>query len=111
MFFDAHVGPFRMAAEGGEHRHFGIEAKRVIAPLAGGDHAPVEVEDAGPFQAVKSGNGAPVPRWRERRDDAQALFALGWSPTLRLARNSLISRSSSHNRASTGSAISLHGVP
>ena len=44
-FLDVDLGPFGMAAEGGEHRHVGIDPQRIIAPVAGGDHPAVEVED------------------------------------------------------------------
>ena len=60
-FLDADLGPLAMAAEGREDRHVGIDPKRVIAPVPGGDHPPVKVEDAGQFPAVECGDRAPVP--------------------------------------------------
>ena len=76
-FFDADFGPLGMAAIGREDGDFGIDAQRIVAPMTGRDHAPVEIEDPGKLHAVESGNRAPVPRARERRDDAQALLAFG----------------------------------
>src|SRR5215213_11901279 len=64
-------------AESREAGHVDAEVHCIIAPMAGGDHASVEVEDAPQLQPVESGQRAPVPGARERRDDAQALFALG----------------------------------
>jgi hypothetical protein len=46
-FLDADLGPFGMAAEGREYRDIGSDSERIIAPMSGGDHAPVEVENAG----------------------------------------------------------------
>src|SRR4051812_34828103 len=116
VFLDADFGPFGMAPEGSEHGDVGVDPKRIIAPVAGGDHAAVEVEDAGQFVAVEAGDGAPVPEVRERRDDAQALLTLGWGwravlITFSSLRSSSISRSSSAMRARTGSTSSPHGVP
>ena len=76
-FLYAHFGPFGGAAEGDEGRNFGIERQAVIAPVAGGDHPSVKVEDPLELDPVESGNGTPVPRMRKRRDDAQALFTFG----------------------------------
>jgi len=70
-------GPLGMTAESGEDRHIGIDPKRIVAPVAGGDHPPVKVEDPLELLAVESGDWAPVPGRRERRDDAQALFTFG----------------------------------
>ena len=66
-FLDADFGPLGMAAKGREHRHVGIDPQRIIAPVAGGDHPTVEVEDAGKLRAFEvaigrrsqgAGNGA-----------------------------------------------------
>ena len=115
-FLDADFRSLGMAAEGGEQGEVALEADGIIAPMTGRDHPPVEVEDAGPFQAFESGNSLPVPIMRERGNDVHALLAFCRGvpgPTLlfRSARKAAISRSSSHNRASIGSAISLHGMP
>jgi hypothetical protein len=40
-FLDPDLRPLRMAAEGGEDRHVRIDPQRIIAPVSGGDHAPV----------------------------------------------------------------------
>ena len=78
-FLDPHLGPLAMAAVGREDRNVGIDPQRIIAPVAGGDHSSIEVEDPQKLLSVEAGNWAPVPGWRERRDDAQALltFACG----------------------------------
>src|SRR6478609_1218378 len=65
------------AAEGGEAGDVDVEMHRIVAPMPGGDHAAVKVEDATQLAAVESGQRPPVPWSRERRNDAQALFALG----------------------------------
>ena len=76
-FFNPYFGPFGVAAEGREYGHVGVDAKRIIAPVARGDHPPIKVEDASELAPVERGNRAPVPSGRERRDDAQALLILG----------------------------------
>ena len=85
-------GRSRMAAVGREHRHVGIDPKRVIAPVPGRDHPPVEVEDADQFPAIESGDWAPVPRMRERRNDAQALFTFGWGWRARLEHRNFLAQ-------------------
>ncbi len=115
-FFDAHVGPLAVSAEGGEHRDVGIDAQRIIAPLPGGDHPAIKVEDALQFHPIECRNLAPLPRSWERRDDAQALltFGRGARSALNAAislRNASISRSSSDSRTRIGSTSSPHGVP
>ena len=45
-FLYPHLGPLGGSAEGREHGHIGIEPHAVIAPVAGGDHPSVKVEDA-----------------------------------------------------------------
>src|SRR4051794_24539231 len=104
------------AAEGGEAGDVNVEMHRIIAPVAGGDHAAVEVEDALQLAPVESRQCPPVPWSRERRNDAQALFALGAGErrALRAAtslRSSSTSASSSASRARPGSTSSPHGVP
>ena len=81
-FLDAHLGPLRMAAEGREDGHVGIDPKRIIAPMTGRDHAPVKVEDAGQFLAVEAGDRAPVPDGSGTARRRSSAFDLG----LRLAR-------------------------
>src|SRR4029450_5319381 len=77
-FLDPNLGTFRSAAEGGEHRHVGIEPDTVVAPMTRCDHPPVEVEDPLQLGTVECGNRTPVPRMRKRRYDAQALLTFGW---------------------------------
>ena len=116
-FLDADLGPLAMAAESRENRHVGIDPQRIVAPVTGGHHPAVKVEDAAEFLAVERGDWAPVPGTGERRDDTQALFAFcccGWRVVLSCLsslRSSWISFSSSQSRALTGSTSSPHGVP
>ena len=115
-FFYADLGPFGMAPEGGEHCDVGIDPQRIVAPMAGGDHPAVKIEDLHQLRAVERGDWAPVPWVGERRDDAQALFTFGWGWRAALSAfssflSSAISSSSSHSRARTGSTSSPHGVP
>ena len=77
-FLDPDLGPFAMPAKGGEDRNVGIDPQRIIAPVPRSDHPPIKVEDARQLLPIESGDRAPVPRRRERRDDAQALFTFGW---------------------------------
>ena len=60
-FFDPHFGPLGGPAEGGEHRDIGIEPHAVIAPMAGGDHPPIEVENALQLGAVECSNQLAGP--------------------------------------------------
>ena len=76
-FFYADLGTLRMPAERGENGDVGIDPQRIVAPVPGCDHPAVEVEDPTEFLAIKGCDWAPVPGRRERRNDAQALFALG----------------------------------
>ena len=76
-FLDPDLGPVGGAAEGGEAGDVDAEVHRIVAPMAGRDHPPVEIEDALQLAPVESGKRSPVPRMRERRDDAQALLAFG----------------------------------
>ena len=76
-FFNPYLGPFGVPAEGCEYGHVWVDTKRIVAPVAGGDHPPVKVEDTGQLVPVERGNRAPIPGRRERRDDAQALLTLG----------------------------------
>ena len=116
-FLYADLGPLGMAPEGGEHRHVGIDPQRIIAPMAGRDHPAIEVEDAHQFLPVERGDRAPVPGWRERRDDTQALltFGCGWrrSPERLhfLAQRRDLFFELAELRARTGSTSSPHGVP
>jgi len=45
-FFDPDIRPLRSPAESGEDCHIGVEPNSIVAPVAGGDHPPVKVEDA-----------------------------------------------------------------
>ena len=76
-FLYADFRPLRMAAIGGEDRDVRVDAKRIIAPMPCSDHPTIEVEDPRKLPAIETGNWAPVPYTRERRDDAQADFTLG----------------------------------
>ena len=76
-FFYADFGPLGMTPVRSEYGNVGIDPKRIIAPVAGRHHSPVKIENPGKLPAVEAGNPAPVPMRRERRDDAQALFAFG----------------------------------
>src|SRR6187551_768403 len=53
-FLEAHLGDFGGAAESGEDRAIAGEVHRVVAPLAGADHAAVEIEDAAELGAVEA---------------------------------------------------------
>ena len=68
--------------------------QRIVAPVAGRDHPTIQVEDPHQLQAVESGDWAPVPGLRERRDDAQALFTFGWGWRASLERPSSLRSSS-----------------
>jgi len=76
-FLNPDLRPLAVSPKGGEHGNVGIYPKGVVAPVARSDHAPVQVEDALQFLAIESGDWAPAPSPRERRDDAQALFTFG----------------------------------
>src|SRR5437763_4842753 len=115
-FFYAHFGPLGMTAEGGEDRHVGVDAKRIVAPMTGGDHPPVKVEDLHQLLALEGRDLPPLPFGGERRDDTQANFTFGWDwagffRALSSRRSSAISSSSSVRRARTGSTSSPQGVP
>lgn len=114
-FFYAHFRLLGVAPEGREDSNFGMMAKRIIAPMPGRHHSPIKVHDPHQLQAIKAGNRAPVPWVRERRDNAQALFALVRRSVGRFERSSLrrssISRSSSARRTRIGSQSSPQGVP
>ena len=77
-FFDPDIGPFGGSPEGSEGRHIGIEPQAIVAPMPGCDHPSIEIQDSLKLGAVECRNRTPVPRMRKRRDDAQALFTLGW---------------------------------
>ena len=115
-FLYADLRTLGMAAVGCEDGDVGIDAKRIIAPVPGGDHPAVKVEDPSQLPAIETRDWAPVPYTRERRDDAQAdfTFGCGWRAVFSTAtsfRNASISFSSSARRARTGSMSSPHGVP
>ena len=76
-FFYAYFGALGMAAIGREDRDIGIDPKRVIPPVPGSHHAPIKIEDSHELGTLEAGDWAPIPDWRERRNDAQALFAFG----------------------------------
>ena len=64
--------------ESSEDRYVDAHMDRVIAPVPGGHHPSVKVEDSLDLETLERGNWAPVPGMRERRNDTQALFTLGW---------------------------------
>src|SRR5690348_6979802 len=76
-FFDAYFGPLGMPSESSENGHIRIDPQRIVTPMARSDQPAIKVEDAHQLPAVERGNRAPVPGWRERRDDAQALLTFG----------------------------------
>ena len=116
-FFDAHLGPLGMAPEGRENRDVGIDPQRIIAPVPGRDHPPIEVED--PRSARVRSKVAIGRRSQGRGNGAMTLkrfwpsAAAGAVPSaLAISlRSSSISCSSSPIRARTGSTSSPHGVP
>src|SRR3982751_3591493 len=77
-FLYAHFGPFAVASISGEHCYIRIDPQGVVTPMPRSDHPPVQVEDPLQLPAIEGGDLAPVPVTGERRDDAQALFTLGW---------------------------------
>ncbi len=60
-FFYAHLRPFGVTAKGGEDGNIGIDPQCIIAPVARGDHATIEVEDPRKLLPVESRDWAPVP--------------------------------------------------
>src|SRR4029453_7757786 len=115
-FFDTDFRLLRRPAESREDRHVGIEPDAIVAPVTGGDHPPIEIQDPLELRSIKCRNRAPVPRMRKRRDDTQALLTFGfaWLPARNSAtsrRSASISSSSSANRARPGSQSSPQGVP
>ncbi len=77
-FLNSDLRSFAMTAEGCEDCDIEINAKRIVPPVASRDHSTVEIHDPRQFLAIKGGNRAPVPESGKRRDNAQALFTLGW---------------------------------
>src|SRR3954454_23099130 len=73
-FLYADFRALRVAAVGGEDSDIGVDPQRIIAPVPGGDHPAVQVEDPRQLPAIETRDWAPVPYTRERRDDAQADF-------------------------------------
>ena len=115
-FLNPDFRPIGSAPESGEAGDVDIEMHRIIAPVAGGDHAAIEVEDALQLAAIEGGEGTPIPQMRKRRYDAQALFAFGAGARLALnwatsLRSAWISASSSASRLRPGSKSSPQGVP
>ena len=60
-FLDADFGALGVAAIGGEDSDIGVDPQRIIAPVSGGDHPAVEVEDPRQLPAIESRDWAPVP--------------------------------------------------
>src|SRR5207244_1755345 len=80
------------STEGGEHGDFAVHPKRIVAPVAGRDHPPVEIEDAVELGPVERRERLPLPGTRERRDHAQALFLLAVAVSRSIASSSRSSR-------------------
>ena len=53
-FFDPHFRALGGVAESRKDGGVAVELHRIIAPVSGGDHAAVEVENAGEFGAVET---------------------------------------------------------
>src|SRR5690606_21454057 len=108
--------PVGGAPKGSETGDVFVEMHRIVAPVTGSDHPPVEVEDALQLASVESGQWMPVPLVWKRRDYTQALFAFGAGARLALsettsALSAAISSSISASRARPGSQSSPQGVP
>src|SRR5947209_13801581 len=74
IFFDTINRHFRSAAEHRKYRAVFKKIDGVIAPLAFGDHASVEIEDAIEFKAVEC-----YPAWRRARSGGALRCAhLAW---------------------------------
>src|SRR5947209_2821314 len=73
---DADLRPLGRPAEGGEACNVTIERHGVVAPVTGGDHSAVKVENPLQLASIEGGGLLPIPWPREGRDDAQALFTL-----------------------------------
>ena len=115
-FLYADLRALGRAPERREHRNVGADVDCVIAPVASNHHPPIQIEDPLELQAIKGGDWAPVPGKRERRNDTQALFTLGWGwradfIAATSLRSSSICCSSSTSLIRAGSQSSPHGVP
>ena len=74
---NADFGALGGPAKCGKDRDVRIEPHPVIAPVPGGDHPAVKVEDALKLFPVERRNRPPVPRMRKRRNHTQALLTFG----------------------------------
>ena len=123
---DPCLGPFGGAPEGGKYRRFAGKIHRVIAPLSGGHHATVQVENALQFSPLET-NLKALPARREGHDGVARraphqsparLRLAGLPPPCCAARSSATSPRKAFNSASSfsrlsrlGSQGSSHGVP
>ena len=82
----------------------------IIAPVAGRDHPPVEVEDALQLGAVECGNRTPVPRMRERRHHAQALFDLRLRAGARRSKLGDLACAAPRSRSSSSASRRPRGI-
>src|ERR1700719_3033532 len=102
ILFDAVEWNFRGAAEDREHRAVAQEIDGIVTPLAVGDHAPVQVQDAIEFEAIER-----HPAWQGTRSGiARRCAELTWIGFLRHRTHGTLSlsgraRSCSENRKST----------
>ena len=71
---DPDFRPFRAAPKSRKACHLFLERHGVIAPMPGGDHPSVQVEDVLKFAAIEGGDGPPITWPGKRCDDAQARF-------------------------------------
>src|SRR5260221_316167 len=79
IFFNAIDRNFVSAAEHREHRAVSQKVDRIVAPLAVGDHAPIQIQDAIEFETTKR-----HPAWqRTRSGRARRCAALAWVGFLR----------------------------
>src|ERR1700736_5967950 len=79
IFFDAVDRHFGSAAEHREHRAIPQEIDGIVAPLAIGDHAPVQIQNAIEFEAIER-----HPAWQSTRSGIASRCAiLAWIGFLR----------------------------
>src|SRR5688500_16007540 len=77
VFLYADFRPLGRAPVRREDRHVGADVNGIVAPVPRRDHPAVKVQNPLDLETVERGNRPPVPRMRERRNDAQALFTFG----------------------------------
>src|SRR5450756_386515 len=95
IFFDAVDRHFRGAAEDREHRAIPQEIDRIVAPLAIGDHATVQIQDAIELNAIER-----YPAWRRTRSGvAHRCASLARIGFLRHRTHGRLLSSERHDRA------------